>query len=60
VFAAYLLPGVPVDSISDTINPVSAFRFVLRHYFGAGLPPIADASYWSTDARPLDFVPITW
>jgi hypothetical protein len=60
VFAAYLLPGVPPDSIVDTITPVGAARFVLRHYFGADLPPIADASYWSTDARPRDFMRIPW
>jgi hypothetical protein len=35
---------------------VNAARLVLRHYFGADLPPLEDASYWSTEGRPFDFV----
>ncbi len=58
VFAAYLLPGVSADCISDSITPVSAMRLVLRHYFGADLPPMEDASYWSTEGRPFELVRI--
>jgi hypothetical protein len=37
------------------VTPVSALRLVLRHYFGADLPPLPDASYWSSNDRPYDF-----
>lgn len=56
VFSAYLLPGANTDEIGDSITPVNATRLVLRHYFGADLPPIEDASYWSTEDQPFDFV----
>jgi hypothetical protein len=58
VFSAYYLPGVAAGSVGDSITPVSAMRFVLRHYFGADLPPMEDASYWSPEARPLELVRI--
>jgi hypothetical protein len=56
VFAAYLVPGLPIDAIADSVTPVNAIRRVLRHYFGADLPPLEDASYWGLEDRPLDFV----
>jgi hypothetical protein len=56
VFSAYRLPGVSAADIDDSITPVNAARLVLRHYFGADLPPLEDASYWSTEGRPFDFV----
>ncbi|MGH9892003.1 MAG: hypothetical protein ACREA0_08485 [bacterium] len=57
-FSAYLLPGVGAGGVGDSITPVSAMRLVLRHYFGADLPPMEDASYWSTEERPFEFVRI--
>ncbi len=59
-FAAYLMPGVPDDHITDTITPVNAMRLVLSHYFGADVPPLPDVSYWSSEDRPLDFARIEW
>jgi hypothetical protein len=56
VFSAYLLPGVPVNTIGDSVTPVNAVRLVLRHYFGADLAPREDASYWVLPERPLDVV----
>jgi hypothetical protein len=44
VFSAYLLPGVPSGVVRDSVTPVNALRLVLRHYFGADLPPLEDAS----------------
>ena len=55
VFAAYLLPGVPADSISPRITPVNATRFVLRHYFQADLPALPDATFWSDARQPYIF-----
>jgi hypothetical protein len=58
VFSAYHLPGVGTGSVGDSITPVSVTRLVLRHYFGADLPPIQDASYWAADGRPTELVRI--
>ena len=55
-FAAYLLPGLEAERITDSITPVNVMRLVLAHYFGADLPLLEDASYWSTEARPLELV----
>jgi hypothetical protein len=60
VFAAYRLPGVPDSAVRDSVTPVNAFRLVLRHYFGADLPPLEDASYWGLEDKPFDLVRIKW
>ena len=60
VFAAYRLPGMSAAVISDSVTPVNAFRAVLRHYFGADLPPLEDASYWGLEDRPFDLVRVKW
>ena len=61
VFAAYRLPGIAGQrSIGDSITPVNALRTVLRHYFGADLPPVEDASYWGLESKPLELVRIQW
>jgi hypothetical protein len=54
VFSAYHLPGVGLSAVGDSITPVSVMRLLLRHYFGADLPPSQDASYWPPEGRPLD------
>jgi hypothetical protein len=58
VFAAYSLPELEEDSVADDITPVNATRLVLRHYFGADLPPLEDATFWSAWARPYRFTRI--
>jgi hypothetical protein len=58
IFAAYFLPEVPSDSVSDSISPISAARLVLRHYFSADLPALVDATYWSGWERPYRFTQI--
>lgn len=60
VFSAYRLPGVSSSAIADTITPVNAFRLLLRHYFGADLSPLEDASYWGLEDRPFDLARINW
>ena len=60
VFSAYRLPGVDPSSVSDSITPVNVMRLVLRHYFGADLPPVEDISYWSSETHPLQFDRIVW
>jgi hypothetical protein len=56
VFSAYLLPGVPLGAITDSVTPVNTVRLLLRHYFGADLPPLEDASYWWFEDRPHEFI----
>jgi hypothetical protein len=58
VFSAYLLPGLPSGVISDSVTPVNAVRLVLRHYFGADLPPLEDAGYWAQKHRPMELTRI--
>lgn len=60
VFSAYLLPGLPGSAIADSVTPVNAVRLVLRHYFGADLPPLEDASYWAPKDRPRDLTRIKY
>ncbi len=52
VFSGYFLPGLPGDAVGDSVTPVNVVRLVLRHYFGADLPPLEDASYWAPHDRP--------
>ena len=59
-FSAYFLPGLGHDAVSDSITPVNALRLVLRHYLAADLPPLQDASFWSSEDRPLEFEPVVW
>jgi hypothetical protein len=54
-FSAYFLPGIELAAVSDSITPVNALRLVLRHYLAADLPPLEDASFWSSEDRPLEF-----
>jgi hypothetical protein len=60
VFAAYRLPGLPAGTVRDSVTPVNALRLMLRHYFGAALPPLEDASYWGLEDKPFDLVRIKW
>jgi hypothetical protein len=59
-FTAYLLPGLGPDAVADSITPVNAVRLVLRHYLAADLPSVQDASFWSSEDRPLEFEPVVW
>jgi hypothetical protein len=59
-FTAYRFPGMDPSSVGDSITPVNAMRLMLRHYFGADLPPVEDVSYWSSETHPLQFDRIVW
>jgi hypothetical protein len=52
VFAAYLVPGAEVDSVPAGVTPINGVRFMLRHGFGADLPPLPDLTYWSAFRTP--------
>ncbi|MGH7630925.1 MAG: hypothetical protein ACREOF_16385 [Gemmatimonadales bacterium] len=58
VLAAYHLPGAPPGLVHDSIGSVNAMRAIMRHYFGADLPPLVDASYWSDGSRPYRLTPV--
>lgn len=51
-FGAYAIPGMPHSALPDTVTPINAMRAMLRHAFGADLPPVKDATYWSSYDRP--------
>jgi hypothetical protein len=59
ILNAYYLPGVPPETVYDAITPVNTFRAVFNAYFGAGLPVLADESWYSTKYRPYGFVHVT-
>jgi hypothetical protein len=58
IFAAYLLPGAPRNLVSDSIGPVNAMRAVMRYYYGFDLPPLEEASYWSSARQPYAFTKV--
>jgi hypothetical protein len=51
-FAAYMVPGMLPSTLPDSITPINAMRAMLRYTFGADLPPVEDATYWSSYDRP--------
>lgn len=61
-FAAYYLPDSAGRVFSDTVTPVNAFRYVASAYFGAGLAPLPDRSFFAVQARPYRYtaVDIPW
>jgi len=59
-FAAYYLPGVDYSEMDfDHISSVNVFRFVLRHYFDADLPPLADRAYFWQRTPSGSYVDVT-
>jgi hypothetical protein len=54
-FAAYSLPNVPRDEVSDSISPINVIRLVLRHYFGADLSALPDVTFWSSSVAAYGF-----
>ena len=54
-FGAYYLPAGGAAAFGDTVTAVNVLGNVLRHYFGAELPPEPDAYYLSLDDAPYDF-----
>jgi hypothetical protein len=46
---------MPSSVVPDSVTPLNAMRLVLRQAFGADLPPLEDATYWSSFDRPYRF-----
>ena len=57
-FAAYAVPGMPLSVVPDSITLLNGMRLVLRQAFGADLPPLEDATYWSSFDRPYRFTSV--
>src|SRR6185312_12517245 len=54
-FGAYYLPDSGAAAFGDTVTVVNVLGNVLRHYFGAELPPEADDRYLSLERTPFEF-----
>jgi len=59
ILNAYYLPGNDSQQLDPSITPVNSFRVILNAYFGANLSRLEDRSYFSTLARPYDFIDVT-
>jgi hypothetical protein len=57
ILSAYYLPAEASAGPYPTITPVNSFRVVFNAVFGAGLPLLPDASYYSAWDTLYDFVP---
>jgi|GEM_PF-1266417 len=51
-FSAFAVPGLPPSALPDTVTPINLLRAVLRHAFSATLPPVENATFWSSYDRP--------
>ncbi len=54
-FGAYYLPDSGATTFGDTVTVVNVLGNVLRHYFGAELPPEPDDRYVSLERTPFEF-----
>jgi hypothetical protein len=52
---AYYLPDGGREAFGDSVTVVNVMGNILRHYFGADLPPEPEDMYLSVDAAPYDF-----
>jgi hypothetical protein len=60
VFAAYALPGAAQVVIPDSVTPVNAMRLMLNAVYGANLPALEDATYWSSYPEPYRMQRVNW
>lgn len=58
ILNALYLPGFDMAKLEDDMTPVNTFRFILNHYFGAGLEILEDKNYSSAPWRFYDFVEV--
>lgn len=59
IINAMYLPGGRYEGFDDRITPVNEFRVVLNNEFGVGLPLLPQECFYSTWARPYDFLNVT-
>ncbi|RPJ01957.1 MAG: hypothetical protein EHM31_04405 [Candidatus Aminicenantes bacterium] len=57
ILNAFHLPGGGRPLVYPSISPVNTFRLIFKHYFGAELDLLEDASFWTTWRRPYRFLP---
>ena len=59
IFNAYYLPPDGNKLLYDSITPVNTFRVVFDFYFHTNYGLLGDQSYYSTYARPYEFINVT-
>lgn len=59
ILSAFRVPKEVQSKLYDHISPVNTFRLILSSLYGANLPLLEDAAYFSTWSRPYDFVEVT-
>jgi hypothetical protein len=69
IISAFHLPEVDAaEVVPRTISPVNTFRLILRNYFGADMPMLADRTFYPEhttrygqidDSRPNRFIDVT-
>ncbi|GJG85675.1 hypothetical protein tb265_08560 [Gemmatimonadetes bacterium T265] len=57
-FGAYYLPDGGAAAMPDTVSIVNVLRVVFRYYFGADLPPVPNARYFSHFLTPYTLTEI--
>ena len=59
IFSAFYLPGQPEQAIPADITPVNIFRLIFNLYFDADFQMLPDKQYYSSWARPYQFIDVT-
>jgi hypothetical protein len=59
ILNAYYLPGGEDRWLYPSISPVNSFRVVLNAYFGADLPFLPDATYFTSHDLERQAIDIT-
>jgi hypothetical protein len=59
ILNAYYFPGHRYQELYPKITPVNSFRVVLNTFFGANLELLPDKNYFSTWAKPYQFMDVT-
>ncbi|MEE9554355.1 MAG: sulfatase-like hydrolase/transferase [candidate division Zixibacteria bacterium] len=58
ILNAFYFPDRDYSKLYDEITPVNTFRLIFARFFGADYELLKDESYFSTMARPYDFIDI--
>ncbi|MHB0935953.1 MAG: sulfatase-like hydrolase/transferase [Armatimonadota bacterium] len=56
---AIYTPDGPLPDLYQGITPVNTFRLLFNHYLHTDYPRLPDRCYFSTPARPFDFIDVT-
>ncbi len=59
ILNAYYVPEDVRENLYPTISPVNSFRLIFSQVFGLEYDLLPDEHYFSTHARPFEFIPVT-